>query len=590
MLLTKKDLPRVLPTPRELVTAAGDGAHGTATEDAGSIGKGQVAMRMALRNLDFSQKTLLRSHADKEGEQRLVEKVREEWTGFKIDLPAAAPLVDDDGIAHSARGRAAPSLASGGGDSSSLVESSLGPVNMSVATAKFHAFHERLDLDRVRRNKIIPTLAQRRARTEGALAREHEHRELAAQRAHEHAEGVIARRAADNARWDRVREAREQVRGISVWLGFVTIAVRARCFQRALKTATSRNKAIRIIQRSSRAYVWKKWNSKFPESWMALTFHMRLFVRRRQYHIRRRLSYVIKTFLHEVKFSSTSMSQAIFRFRYRVVKCQRLAKSWILCTNTRKETLDRMMAEIETRLLESGVISDGFFRQSDDAECTSGRDQGASSTRTSDAAARVCTGERHLELFGSAIAPETRKKIMNMLINKAKRTFRSQCEKYADEKRKEMLGLRNVDTLSIKAMLHDDIHEAVRMKHQRKHELARPGNRGGLPLGLRAVSPGRIASPLTSPRLIGNHVTKDGSSHAKPHLGLPPFLTVYRTARKPMTKLVKRAYKAHRGKRMLRGADEDRELSMHVDEIVNAASGNPIPLIIERIEAVNGYQ
>ena len=70
-------------------------------------------------------------------------------------------------------------------------------------------------------------------------------------------------------------------------------------------------------------------------------------------------------------------------------------------------------------------------------------------------------------------------------------------------------------------------------------------------------------------------------------------LGVFSALRKPMTKMVKAAYRAHREQRMLKGAEQDRRLVVQVDGIldqpVSRREAARIPEIVDRIEAMHGY-
>ena len=88
----------------------------------------------------------------------------------------------------------------------------------------------------------------------------------------------------------------------------------------------------------------------------------------------------------------------------------------------------------------------------------------------------------------------------------------------------------------------------------------------------------------------GAGAARDGDKAKQAAEPSAPYLTVFTFARKPMTKMIKAAYKAHREQRMLHGAERDRELALQVDEILHVGTSNPIPMMIDRIEAMRGYQ
>ena len=490
-------------------------------------------------------------------ERRLADKVRSEWTGFEAQtnpFRLGTPL-------REARGLGSPTSVNAvvGGE---LTESSFGHVSLDFAAARLETLRESFDRDIIERNKIVPSLERRRELARLAIVRSRAQHLSATRRAADQREAFMSRRIEDAERWEaRARERAHAIR-LTVWLGVVSIAARAQLFRSQPKAdATMRvyASAACVLQRRARRIVAARIERRFREACKD-KFHSAITVlKRRRIESREAATAQIKLFLHDIKLSSTGMSKAILHFRYKVMFCQRLAKAWITCLRTRRACLDRMLTSIERQLLDDEVIADGFVRRG----AAAGAAVGGS---TAGAARSRFSGARHLALFGSAIPPAERKRIISTLLTKAKRDYFRILQRKADKQRNAENAVFHVDMSSIKAMMHEA-----------------PGPPDGPPP---RVSP-RRPSQTVRPRDAALASREDAPEAPS------PYLAVFSNLREPLTKIVKAAYRAHREQRMLKGAEQDRRLVVQVDGILaqplSIRDAARIPAIVSKIEAMRGY-
>ena len=476
-------------------------------------------------------------------ERRLADKVQAEWTGFKAQVaPVHTPrLGPPSGLGSPTSVNA---VAAGG----ELTESTFGRVSLELAAARLASLREGIDRDIVERNKMVPSAERRRELARLASARSRALHLSAARRAADRRDAVMSRRIEDVERWENVRRARSHEARLAFWLGVVGIAARAQVFRsqpRADAKMRAYVAAARVLQRRARRFVVARVERRFREACKGKFQSAVARLKQRRVESREAASALIQLFLRDFKLSSDGISRAILHFRYKVTYCQRLAKAWIACLRTRRACLGLMLTSIERQLLDAAEIADGF---------------GVAAAGGATAARPHQKGARHLALFGSVIPPAERERIVNTLLSKVKRDYFGVLQRRAERRRDAENAVFRVDMTSIKAMLHE-------------------------------VGPPDGPPPRISHRRLSRPVRARGTALASE--APIPYFAVFSALRKPMTKMVKAAYRAHREQRMLKGAEQDRRLVVQVDGIldqpVSRREAARIPEIVDRIEAMHGY-
>lgn len=395
-------------------------------------------------------------------EKRLTEKISTDWVPWMDGIvePVVSTRVVDTAAASAAAVAGAPA-GSGVADTETLTDFMTHELLNPVTVLKEH--RAQLSSHIVHRNMTVPTAADRRARHIETIAKRDELAAIVTERRDEMRATAREVQLADVDRWERLRAAEKQAEQVASLLVIVSTVSRLQSFVHELthessSFAAAKNEAFaaRVLQQHMRHWIEERWRFKYQHSMDMILKHVKKFVQRHRDELRRSSAKMLRSFLHDIKFSSTQMYKAVVKFRWNVAKCQRIAKTFLVCKQMRLQTLATMLDQIETRLLASNDVSDGLFKNPAHKHTSTAADEH--------------TAARKVAAFGSAIGPEARTNIIKTLMDKCKLNFFSKRTAF-HEGRKLMSGqVRQMSVSDARSILAAQIQVDMTVSKKEAHE------------------------------------------------------------------------------------------------------------------------